>query len=135
MKKFYYNSCSLEVPHAGIMMDDVMISRKQGDMVYWAYCKDALSSCFMNLDGHKSICKFCHRMYREYEKHYLEGVTMIPISHTDFKHQPRQFDLKNADDVKVVKYRGVQVGSSVLSIYYDVTRDLDMLNFSGFLFV
>ena len=103
MKKFYYSSCSLEVPHAGIMMDDVMISRKQGDMVYWAYCKDALSSCFMNLDGHKSICKFCHRMYREYEKHYL------------------------------VKYRGVQVGSSVLSIYYDVTRDLDMLNFSGFL--
>ena len=133
MKKFYYNSCSLEVPHAGIMMDDVMISRKQGDMVYWAYCKDALSSCFMNLDGHKCICKFCHRMYREYEKHYLEGVTMIPISHTDFKHQPRHFDLKNADDVKAVKYRGVQVGSSVLSIYYDVTRDLDMLNFSGFL--
>ena len=133
MKKFYYNSCSLEVPHAGIMMDDVMISRKQGDMVYWAYCKDALSSCFMNLDGHKCICKFCHRMYREYEKHYLEEVTMIPISHTDFKHQPRQFDLKNADDVKAVKYRGVQVGSSVLSIYYDVTRDLDMLNFSGFL--
>ena len=133
MKKFYYNSCSLEVPHAGIMMDDVMISRKQGDMVYWAYCKDALSSCFMNLDGHKCICKFCHRMYREYENHYLEGVTMIPISHTDFKHQPRQFDLKNADDVKAVKYRGVQVGSSVLSIYYDVTRDLDMLNFSGFL--
>lgn len=133
MKKFYYNSCSLEVPHVGIMMDDVMISRKQGDMVYWAYCKDALSSCFMNLDGHKCICKFCHRMYREYENHYLEGVTMIPISHTDFKHQPRQFDLKNADDVKAVKYRGVQVGSSVLSIYYDVTRDLDMLNFSGFL--
>ena len=133
MKKFYYSSCSLEVPHAGIMMDDVMISRKQGDMVYWAYCKDALSSCFMNLDGHKCICKFCYRMYREYEKHYLEGVTMIPISHTDFKHQPRQFDLKNADDVKAVKYRGVQVGSSVLSIYYDVTRDLDMLNFSGFL--
>jgi hypothetical protein len=60
-------------------------------------------------------------------------VTIIPISHTDFKHQPRQFDLKNADDVKAVKYRGVQVGSSVLSIYYDVTRDLDMLNFSGFL--
>ena len=38
-----------------------------------------------------------------------------------------------SDDVKAVKYRGVQVGSSVLSIYYDVTRDLDMLNFSGFL--
>lgn len=114
-------------------MDDVMMSRKQGDTVYWAYCKDALSSCFMNLDGHKSICKFCHRMYREYEKRYLEGVTMIPISQNDFEHQPRRFDLKNAEDVKAVKYRDVQVGSSVLSIYYDVTRDLDMQNFSGFL--
>lgn len=132
MKKLYYSSCSLEVPHTGIIMDDVMMSRRQGDTVYWAYCHEALSSCFMNLGGQKSICKFCHRMYREYERQYLEGVTMLPVRKEDIAHQERSFCLKDADDVKAVKYRGVQVGSSVLSMYYDVTRDLDMVNFSGF---
>ena len=133
MKKFYYNACSLEAPHTGIIMDDVMKSRNAGDTVYWAYCHDALSSCFMNLDGHKSICRFCRRMYREYEHKYLQGVTMVPIAYTDFQHQQRALQFQSADEVMAFRYRDVQVGSSVLSIYYDVTRDLDMNNFQGFL--
>ena len=101
MKKFYYNACSLEAPHTGVIMDDVMKSRDAGDTVYWAYCHDALSSCFMNLDGHKSICRFCHRMYREYERKYLQGVTMVPIAYTDFQHVERALAFKSADEVMV----------------------------------
>ena len=110
MKKFYYNACSLEAPHTGIIMDDVMKSRNAGDTVYWAYCHDALSSCFMNLDGHKSICRFCRRMYREYEQKYLQGVTMVPIAYTDFQHQQRALHFQSADEVMAFRYRDVQVG-------------------------
>lgn len=133
MKKLYYSSCSLAAPHVGIILDDILTSKKNGDTVYLAYCHCALSSCFMNLSGHESICNFCHYMYGQYEKKYGDGVNMLPIRYSDLKHQDRHFDLKNAEDVKAVKYRGVQVGSSVLSMYFDISRDLDMANWDGFM--
>lgn len=132
MKKFYYSSCSLAAPHVGIIWDDILASKKNGDTVYLGYCHCALTSCFMNLGGYASICRFCHFMYRQNLKDYGEGVQVFPIHPSDFTCREREFDLHNASDVKAVKYRGVQVGSSVLSMYYDVTRDLDMVNFEGF---
>lgn len=133
MKKFYYSSCSLAAPHVGIILDDVVSSRKDGDTVYFGYCHCALSSCFMNLSGHVSTCNFCHYMYRQYQKKYGEGVVFMPIRMSDFKHQDRRLNLKNSEDIKAVKYRQVEVGSSVLSMYYDISRDLDMANWEGFI--
>ena len=132
MKKFYYSSCSLEAPHVGIIIDDVLTSRKNGDTVYFGYCDCALKSCFMNLSGHSSICKFCHAMYKRYQKNYGEGVNWLPIHLTDVQYENRTLDFSNAEEVKAVKYRDVQVGNSVLSMYYDITRDLDMNRFAEF---
>ena len=133
MRKFYYSSCSLAAPHVGIILDDVVSSRKEGDEVYFAYCHCALYSCFMNLSGHESTCRFCHYMYRQYQKKYGEGVTFMPIRQTEFEKQDRHLELKNSADIKAVKYRQVEVGSSVLSMYYDISRDLDMANWDGFI--
>ena len=133
MKKLYYSSCSLAAPHVGIILDDILTSKKNDDTVYLAYCHCALASCFMNLSGHECFCKFCHYMYRQYEKKYGDGVHMLPICHSDLKHQNHHLNLVNAEDVKAVKYHGVEVGSSVLSMYYDISRDLDMANWEGFL--
>ena len=133
MKKFYYSSCSLAAPHVGIILDDIVTSRKEGDTVYFAYCHCALASCFMNLSGHVSTCNFCHYMYRQYQKKYGEGVHFMPIKETDLKHLDRHLDLHNSEDIKAVKYRQVEVGSSVLSMYYDISRDLDMANWEGFI--
>lgn len=132
MKKLYYSSCSLAAPHVGIILDDIISSKKSGDTVYLAYCHCGLSSCFMNLSGHESICKFCHYMYRQYQKKYCEGVNMLPIRPSDLNHVNHYIDFKNAAELKLLKYRHVQVGSSILSMYYDITRDLDMQNWVGF---
>lgn len=133
MKKLYYSSCSLAAPHVGIILDDILTSRKNGDMIYFAYCHCALPSCFMNLSGHHSVCKFCHYMYRQYQKRFGEGVSLMPVYPSDFDHQQRTLNLKNAEEVKLFKYRQVEVGISVLSMYYDITRDLDMANWDGFM--
>ena len=58
---------------------------------------------------------------------------VMPIKETDLKHQDRHLDLHNSEDIKAVKYRQVEVGSSVLSMYYDISRDLDMANWDGFI--
>lgn len=57
----------------------------------------------------------------------------MPIKETDLKHLDRHLDLHNSEDIKAVKYRQVEVGSSVLSMYYDISRDLDMANWDGFI--
>ncbi|SEF49646.1 Capsule polysaccharide biosynthesis protein [Xylanibacter ruminicola] len=133
MKKFYYSSCSLEAPHAGIILDDILTSKKEGDTVYLGYCHCALSACFMNLSGHRSICKFCHYMYDQYKKKYGDGVNMMPIHYEDMAHQDRSLVFGESESIRVFKYRGVEIGSSVLSMYYDITRDLDMANWEGFI--
>ena len=84
-KKLYYSSCSIAAPHIGVIIDDLLAAKQNGDEVYWAYCHCALSSCFMNLDAHNSICKFCHRMYKEYNRVYGAGIHLLPIKGTDTK--------------------------------------------------
>ena len=85
MKKLYYSTCAVAAPHIGVVIDDIISSKKQGHDVYWAYCHCALSTCFKNLDGYNSICKLCHRMYGEYQKVYGSGVHMLPIKSSDLK--------------------------------------------------
>ena len=131
-KKLYYSSCSIAAPHIGVIIDDLLAAKQGGDEVYWAYCHCALSSCFMNLDAHNCICKFCHRMYEEYKRVYGAGIHMLPINGTDIRKQKQIFDFKNAEELKGFVYRHVEVGNSILSLYYTVTRDLDMNRFEQF---
>ena len=131
MKKLYYSSCSVSPPHMGVIMDDILSCRQPGDDIYLMYCQGALPSCIMNLSGHDSYCRFCHYMYRQYEKKYLKGVTMLPLTYGDLSHPHRELQLDSPDDVRTFKYRNVELGVSLLSMYYDITRDLDISNWAG----
>lgn len=128
----YYSSCSIAAPHIGVVIDDILTRKEAGDEIYWAYCHHALSSCFMNLDGYPCICRFCHRMYRQYQRVYGAGVHMLPIKKEDMKHNDLTLDFQQADEFKDFTYRNVMVGGSVLSLYYTATRDLDMKRFREF---
>ena len=131
-RKLYYSSCSIAAPHIGVIIDDLLAAKQEGHEVYWSFCHNALSSCFMNLDSHNSICKFCHRMYKEYQKVYGAGIHMLPINGNDVKKQERTFDFHSVEELKNFVYRHVEVGNSILSLYYTVTRDLDMEKFNQF---
>ena len=131
-KRLYYSSCSLAAPHIGVVIDDILAGKEEGDEIYWAYCHDGLSSCFMNLDGYPCICLFCHKMYRQYQRVYGAGVHMLPIRKEDMKHRNMTFDFQKADELEDFTYRDVKVGRSVLSLYYTTTRDLDMNRYDEF---
>lgn len=131
-KKLYYSSCSIAAPHIGVIIDDLLAAKQEGNEVYWAYCHCALSSCFMNLDGYNSICSLCHRMYDEYQRVYGAGIHMLPIKRSEIKEQKQAFDFKSVEELKAFTYRQVEVGNSILSLYYSVTRDLDMNRFDQF---
>ncbi len=132
MKRLYYSSSALSAPHIGVIIDDILDGKEKGDEIYWAYCRCALSSCFMNLDGYPCDCRFCHQMYRQYQRAYGAGVHMVPVRKKDIRHHDRSFDFQNADQLEQFIYRNVKVGRSVLSLYYTTTRDLDLTRFSEF---
>lgn len=113
-------------PHIGVTIDDILSRNQEGNEIYWCYCHNALHSCFGNLNGYPSVCKFCHSMYRRYEKKYGNGVHMIAIDHRDFVHQKHSWQYENVDEIKTIVYRDVYVGLSVLSLYLTYTRDLDV---------
>lgn len=131
-KLLYYSTSALAAPHIGVVIDDILAAKQKGYDVYWAYCHGALSTCFMNLDGYNSICKLCHRMYNEYQRAYGAGVHMLPFKMSDMQQRTIDFDFHNANELKDFFYRDVEVGNSILSLYYTVTRDLDMLLFDKF---
>lgn len=131
-KKLYYSACSIAVPHIGVIIDDILTSKKSGDEVFWCYCHCALSSCFMNLNGAPTFCSFCHSMYRKYKKEYAKDINMLAIDREKFNHVEHQWQFENLDQVKKLKYRDVYVGDSILSLYFSITRDLDVVRFDEF---
>ena len=131
MKKLYYSTCAVAAPHIGVVIDDILAAKQEGHDIYWAYCHCALSTCFKNLDGYGSICRLCHQMYREYQKAYGAGVHMLPIKTSDIQQKKIEFDFSTSKELKDFTYRDVEVGNSILSLYYTVTRDLDMLLFDN----
>ena len=132
MKKLYYSTCAVAAPHIGVVIDDILAAKQEGHDIYWAYCHCALSTCFKNLDGYGSIRRLCHQMYREYQKAYGAGVHMLPIKTSDIQQKKIEFDFSTSKELKDFTYRDVEVGNSILSLYYTVTRDLDMLLFDKF---
>jgi hypothetical protein len=131
-KKLYYSSCSIATPHIGVIIDDILNAKQDDNEVYWLYCHCALSTCFMNLEGYNCICNLCHLMYREYQKVYGAGVHVLPIRKADLQKKLVDFYIKETNDLKHFTYRNVEVGNSILSLYYTVTRDLDMNHFKEF---
>lgn len=132
MKKLYYSEYSCMVPHMGVIIDDIILSSKKGDSVYWAYCDHALSSCWLNNKGNTHLCNFCQSIYRSYRRKYSQYAHFIPINKSDFIHSEIPVSITSPTEVRSFCYRTVKVGMSILSSYYSATRDLDIKNWEEF---
>lgn len=128
MKKLIYTMNYAVYPHQGAMLDKLVEEQNNGHEVFWAYCHGALSSCFPNVNGNKATCKFCHFMNKEFARQYTDKrVHIIPIDKRFFKiHEKHNFNYSTIEDIKAIKYRGVEVGKSILSVFISGTRDLDI---------
>ena len=125
-RKIYYSACSVMTPHIGVTIDDILSHNQEGNEIYWCYCHNALHSCFGNLNGYPSVCKFCHSMYKRYEKKYGNGIHVIAIDQQSFAHSSRIYNFDNIEQIKSIVYKDVYVGYAILSLYLTYTRDLDI---------
>ena len=132
MKILYYSTCSFAAPHIGVIIDDILSNKECNNEIFWSYCHCALSSCFKNLTGQKCLCDFCHKMYKSFYAKYGKDITLLPINRKDFKHKEHVWNLESVSIIKSIVYRDVCVGNSILSLYFSLTRDLDLKNYEKF---
>lgn len=57
---------------------------------------------------------------------------MIPIKKADLSKRQVDFNFHDTEELRQFMYRDVELGNSILSLYYTVTRDLDMNHLDDF---
>lgn len=122
MKKLFYSVSSLEYPHAGVLVNQMMSDLDKGINVVMAYCDRALPSCMANIHGNLGICKVCRHQHKQLINAHLAGITVLPLRPQIATGVPIVFEYDDISDLKKLVYRDVHVGLSIISYYVTITR-------------
>lgn len=126
MKIIAYSSCSLLKPAVGVLLDESLIHIENGDEVHFVYCDKVLKSCSYNLEHNSLLCNYCQsenkRLFNEYLANTSIDVHCLSEFHLIELEEPT-FDYTTVEEVKVLLYKGVEVGASCLSSYISTTRN------------
>ena len=125
MKKLYYHSCSYATPHMGVLINSIKNSLHRGDDVVFAYCDGIMTSCFKNPSANPACCQLCKFAYKNVIRKQLSGVALYPIRSVKGNNTLVDFEYKSISELKQITYRGVNIGLSVLSLYFTLTRNID----------
>lgn len=120
-----------------IMYDNIIKLSKEGNEVHIFYCDGITPVCFSNPCSEKLICKWCH-WYRVTMNKQLPKNVFIH-SYKDYYDDKIKdslkdiyFNFNSIEEIKNIKYKGVQVGYGALSTYVSQTRNINPLINSEF---
>lgn len=109
-------------PQLGIQMETAIDYANQGHDVVFCYCKGVMSACSANPYGNSALCKICQLGVRQALKKLPSNITVEGFETTEELHKDmRAFN--SVAEIKAYKYKGVDVGYSVLSVYITKTRN------------
>ncbi len=127
MKKLYYTTCSYAAPHTGVLIDYMLSDVDDGNDVYWAYCNQIQSSCFINKEANEAKCMGCKVLYKSLIGKYGHSIKTIPLLRKkDSCNCKNVTNYKNAEELRALEYKKVKIGLSILSYYISHTREQDV---------
>lgn len=124
MKTLYYSTCSFATPQMGVLINAVKNEIQSGNEVFFSYCSQAQHSCFRNENANGAICKLCSFTYNNIILKQLSGATIIPV-HGKSNSKPKTLEYSSIDELKLLSYKDIKIGMSILSYYFSVTRNID----------
>ena len=109
----------------GLLDEAIELKKNPENDVLFAYCGGINEMCIkINESGSSSLCKFCSKCTHKILEQY--GIESIPLSKY-LKGTKVSFDYENADELRKIKYRDVQIGLSIMSNLISSTRNLNPL--------
>lgn len=127
MKYLFYFYTSFNQKFLGSLLDEaISLSKDKNNEVYFAYCGGVNEMCVFNNKGSKPVCKLCSLCTKRIiSKYGIKAISLkdyIPHSITSVK-----FDYKNAEELRDIRYKGVNIGMSIMSTFISSTRNMSPL--------
>lgn len=125
MTYLFYSSSSLAYPHFGVQLHQALKMREEGHRVVFAYCDGVIDICFKNIHASPFICQACKFGYNSTLNIYKDKFEIVKLKKFR-KSINHSFSFSGIEDIKNIKYRGVEVGYSVLAYYISLTRNPEL---------
>ena len=129
-KHLYYYNYQLGVTLFSVVIDDI-IQVDNNDKIYYLSCQGELIPCLMNEKGLKSICKKCrfnqNSMPNSVKKKliYLKAKDFYKKDDIYQKFKDCNYKYNDVEEIKNIKYKGINIGYAALSSYISWTRNRD----------
>jgi len=140
----YYFSWFLHKTLLGSITDDFLNQVKNNENIIFLTCRGSLLPCSGNNSFSKAKCKECifnrkHSKLYKFVSKYNITILYIDQIIDDINLQKifdnRNYDYTVVDDIKEIKYKGVEIGYGALSSYVSWTRNKEPIidkSFIGF---
>ena len=126
MKYLFYFYTSFNQKFLGSLLDEaITLAKDKTNDVYFAYCGGVNSMCVFNPKGSKLTCRVCGYCTKKIIEKY--EIKAISLSNYCTKSSINGIKYNNAEDLRKVNYRGVNIGLSIMSTFISSTRNMSPL--------
>lgn len=114
------------------MYDTALKLHQRGDEVHLFYCTGVPAVCWANPCQNKSICRWCNWYRNKMAAPLPSGIRIHNFNQyydksLSVKVDNIFLDYNSVEEIKELKYKGVQIGCGALSTYVSQTRNLNPL--------
>lgn len=115
--------------HFSLMLDEAVVASQAGQSVSIVYCDGPFRHCRANICGSRLVCTICRNLAKVAIKQLPADISVYRLSQFVDKEKQREvrnleFKFKSTEELKSIKYNGVDIGYSVLSFYVNLKRNL-----------
>lgn len=127
MKIVFFHASAFNKAQFCELMDEAERLYRCGNEVYFATCHGLLNSCCSNGKANQGDCKACKLSSRISLRMLSSGIKRVQMDKYIPDSLSCKWDYSDANELKTVQYKNINLGYSVLSFYISLTRNLNPL--------
>jgi len=114
----------------GIMYDEAEKHVRDGHEVFFLFCDSFLDMCYINPEGNMADCINCKKNYDFEKRNLSQKINFISLDRESKKKSfqkyiTHNFLYKTTDEIKGLKYNGINIGLACFSTYVTATRNIN----------
>lgn len=115
-----------------LQIEEAIEQHNKGNEVHFLYCDDSIGGCNNNPNFDKRRCYVCKLLQRKNRKTYLPSEintysVKSLITNEILEIARKKFKYQTTEELRKLKFHGVEIGLGAISSYITFTRNLDPL--------